>query len=101
MIDLVHLDQPVRAADDSEWTARILGRHDAPSHWIGWIEFRNVRDPDQAVHTDRETTQPNRDDLEYWATGLSMVYLEGALARALDAGRREPPASEPGLDARA
>jgi len=30
----------------------------------------------------RETTQPNRKTLDYWAQGLSKVYLQGALARA-------------------
>ena len=30
----------------------------------------------------RETTQPNRADALYWATGLTAVYLEGALDRA-------------------
>jgi hypothetical protein len=32
----------------------------------------------------RETTQPNLTDLEYWAQGLTPVYLEGALRRALE-----------------
>jgi hypothetical protein len=31
----------------------------------------------------RETTQPNRRDTDYWASGLTYVYLEGALHRAL------------------
>ena len=35
--------------------------------------------------TDRETTQPNLRALEYWATGLTPAYLEGALDRALEA----------------
>jgi hypothetical protein len=53
----------------------------------GWIEFDPVAEP-AGVHTrrtPRETTQPNRVDTEYWATGLTPVYLEGALARALSA----------------
>ena len=99
MIDLVHMDQPVRAQDRSEWMARILGRQDGPSHWVGWIEFRSTRPPMRVVHTDRETTQPNREDLVYWTTGLSMVYLEGALARARALGRAEAPDVMPGLDA--
>jgi hypothetical protein len=37
------------------------------------------------VRSGRETTQPNRTDTVYWATGLTPVYLEGALRRALDA----------------
>ena len=43
--------------------------------------------PDQwrfAASVRRETTQPNRTDAEYWATGLTRVYLEGALDRALN-----------------
>ena len=36
------------------------------------------------LRSPRETTQPNRTDAEYWATGLTDVYLEGALQRALD-----------------
>jgi hypothetical protein len=30
-----------------------------------------------------ETTQPNREALAYWASGLEPVYLEGALERAI------------------
>jgi hypothetical protein len=30
----------------------------------------------------KETSQPNRDAIEYWALGLEPIYLEGALARA-------------------
>jgi hypothetical protein len=49
--------------------------------WYGWLVFepegRGTR-----LRTDRETTQPERDDLVYWASGLEGIYLEGALARA-------------------
>jgi len=51
--------------------------------WEGWIEFIPV-DGGEPVRSPRETTQPNRTDTEYWATGLGGVYLEGALKRALD-----------------
>ena len=34
------------------------------------------------MRTQRETTQPNLADLEHWATGLTPVYLDGALRRA-------------------
>ena len=51
--------------------------------WDGWIEFAPV-DPDvDPVRTPRETVQPNRADLLYWAEGLTQIFLEGALARAL------------------
>ena len=35
-----------------------------------------------ALRTGRETTQPNRDAVANWASGLEPVYLEGAFARA-------------------
>jgi hypothetical protein len=34
------------------------------------------------LRTERETTQPDKAVLEYWATGLEPIYFEGALARA-------------------
>ena len=39
----------------------------------------------------RETTQPNRTDTEYWATGLTPVFLEGSLERTLDPLVMTPP----------
>jgi ATP-dependent Clp protease ATP-binding subunit ClpA len=35
------------------------------------------------VSTDRETTQPRRAFLDYWADGLTVTFLQGALSRAL------------------
>jgi hypothetical protein len=67
--------------------------------WEGWIEFTNA-DTGAVVRSGRETTQPSRDDVMYWATGLTRVYLEGALDRALAPERRiEPPVElEPAFD---
>src|SRR5262245_44150121 len=50
--------------------------------WQGWIEFLPL-DGSTPIRSGRETTQPNRIDVEYWATGLTTVYLQGALQRAL------------------
>jgi hypothetical protein len=50
--------------------------------WEGWVEFIPL-DGKPAIRSGRETTQPNRIDTQYWATGLGTVYLEGALQRAL------------------
>ena len=77
----------VVAADGTSYEARACGAPMAGSTWEGWIEFV-PRDGGRPVRSGRETTQPNRADTEYWATGLTPVYLEGALRRALDA----PPA---------
>jgi hypothetical protein len=49
--------------------------------WAAWIEFMPL-DGGRPLRSPRETTQPNRTDAEYWATGLTPVYLEGALQRA-------------------
>jgi hypothetical protein len=63
--------------------------------WQGWIEFVPVGSG-KAVRSPRETTQPNRADTLYWATGLTPVYLEGALHRALHPlPKREPPEPPP------
>ena len=48
--------------------------------WIGWLVFR--ADDGTEITTDRETTQPDRRAVEYWASGLEPVYLDGALSRA-------------------
>lgn len=66
---------------------RICGRPTS-TVWEGWIEFI---DPDaEVLRTPRETTQPDRRALEYWATGISPTYLEGAFVRAT--ARAEEPA---------
>lgn len=62
--------------------------------WEGWLEFHPV-DGSAPLRSNRETTQPNRVDTEYWATGLTPVYLEGALERALTPAVHVPPAPEP------
>lgn len=49
--------------------------------WQGWIEFIPLGGG-PPIRTARETTQPNRADAVYWASGLTAVYLEGALERA-------------------
>jgi hypothetical protein len=53
------------------------------SLWEGWLEFLPAgTDQRDAIRTGRETEQPKRTDLMYWAQGLTQVYLEGALQRA-------------------
>jgi hypothetical protein len=51
--------------------------------WQGWLEFLPL-DGSTPIRSGRETTQPNKTDVEYWATGLTTVYLQGALQRALN-----------------
>lgn len=75
-------DAIISDADGSRWAARACGRPGAGEMWDGWIEFVPVEPGRQPVRTPRETTQPSHDDLLYWASGLTPVYLKGALIRA-------------------
>ncbi len=78
----VEFAEPVVAKDGAAYTARACGGEADNGHWQGWLEFIPA-DGGSPVRSARETTQPNRQDTEYWATGLTPVYLEGALERAL------------------
>jgi len=79
----VLLEFPDAVASDTgtKYKARACGA-EMRSTWQGWIEFVPIADG-EPVRSSRETTQPNRQDTVYWATGLTPVYLEGALRRAL------------------
>jgi hypothetical protein len=94
----VEFTDAIRGEDGKRYMARACG---AESHgmWQGWIEFEPV-DGGAPIRSPRETTQPNRTDTEYWATGLREVYLEGALRRALNplTPRLQPPQRRPSFD---
>lgn len=80
----VTYNDPIAATDGTIFLARACGREMGDGRWEGWIEFEST-DGAEVLRSGRETTQPNRQDTAYWATGLTPVYLEGALTRA-----REP-----------
>jgi hypothetical protein len=77
------IETPLVTANGERHTIRIRGRVlDQTGIWEGWVEFTDSNG--RTVRTDRETTQPNRRDLIYWATGLSTAFYEGALERAIN-----------------
>ncbi len=76
--------------DGHGYSVQACGRPLNETVWEGWLEFL-PDDGTAALRTSRETTQPNRDDLAYWASGLELVYLEGALRRALRPQRAASP----------
>jgi hypothetical protein len=78
----VQFAAPVVAEDGTVYLAQVCGAPNADGRWEGWIEFLPVGGG-PALRSPRETTQPNRSVTAYWATGLTPVYLEGALDRAL------------------
>ena len=95
----VEFSDVVPGPDDRSYTARTCGAEMADGRWQGWLEFE-ATDGSGTYRSPRETTQPNRTDLAYWATGLTPVYLEGALMRTLRPApvRTAPAASIPTFD---
>src|SRR5712671_3789096 len=79
---LVKFDEPITDASGARFLAQALGRKREDGLWEGWLEFLATEEDVPAIDSGRETTQPNRADLEYWAQGLTLAYLQGALARA-------------------
>jgi hypothetical protein len=78
---LVRFTTPVRGDDGVLYRAQACGAPTGDGLWEGWIEFATA--DGKASRSPRETEQPSRDTLLYWAEGLSDTYLQGALARAL------------------
>jgi len=64
------------------YTVMARGEKRPPGTWEGWLEFHPVDRANAVLLTARETTQPDRGALEYWASGLEPLYFEGAFDRA-------------------
>jgi len=79
---LVQFDEPQRAADGRYFVPQVWGRRTEDGIWEAWIEFHPA-EGGEPVRTARETEQLTRGDLRYWAAGLTRVYLQDALDRAL------------------
>jgi hypothetical protein len=79
---LVEFENTWAGPDGKAYEARVCGREREDGLWEGWLEFQPL-DGEPALATERETTQPNRADALYWATGLTFGYVEGALNRLL------------------
>ena len=78
---LVEFADVIAGANGASYLARACGAEVENGHWHGWLEFID-RSTGEVLRSGRETTQPNRVDTVYWATGLTPIYLEGALNRA-------------------
>lgn len=73
---------PVTDAWGIRYRVRVEGERNPLGTWDGWLVFEPEVGTGPVLRTGRETTQPERDDLVYWASGLEPVYLDGALGRA-------------------
>lgn len=78
---LVEFTEMVADEGGNNYTARACGSEMPDGRWQGWVEFV-PSGQGEPLRTSRETTQPNHTDVAYWATGLTPIYLEGALRRA-------------------
>jgi hypothetical protein len=78
---LVRFTDRITAEDGTSYLAQACGGIADDGLWEGWIEFTSLSGA--SVRTPRETEQPNRVTLVYWAEGLTVAYLQGALRRAI------------------
>ena len=62
--------------------ALVMARERNDGSWEGWIEFVPPDEESRRYATPIETRQHDRVTMERWATGLTAVYADGALARA-------------------
>jgi hypothetical protein len=81
MAEVIRLFEDPILVDGVPYAVQVAARPDGHL-WEGWIEFI-APDGSDARRTPRETTQPDRDAIVYWATGLSPTYLEGAFERTI------------------
>jgi hypothetical protein len=81
MAEMVHeFTHDVAGEDGRRYRARAFGEEQGHL-WKAWLEFTPA-DGGETLRTDSETSQPNRDAVVYWASGIEQVYLQGALSRA-------------------
>ncbi|HTM03021.1 MAG TPA: hypothetical protein VL173_05935 [Vicinamibacterales bacterium] len=80
---LKSFDDPV-SNQGRRFHARAVGRQAPDGMWDGWLEFEPLDARTDVIVGPIESRQPEAHDLAYWATGLTPVFLEGALNRALN-----------------
>ena len=81
MPDVVREFEQVFVDGADRYRARVVAAPHKGTTWQGWIEFIPI-DSGTSCRTDRETTQPDRAAVVYWAEGLEPLYLDGAFDRA-------------------
>ncbi len=69
----------VKSEDGTTYIVRVYGQERSDGTWEGWLEFHPTEKRKSVLRTEQETSQPNRIAIEYWASGLEPIYLEGGL----------------------
>jgi len=82
-MELIHeYEARFRDGEGTLYLMRAYGQERPDGTWAGWLEFVPALGDGKPLTTGQETSQPNREALAYWASGLEPVYFEGAFARA-------------------
>ena len=82
MMELIHEHSAiVKTPDGERFVPRTYAEQQPDGIWFGWLEFEPV-DGGPVLRTSRETSQPSRSAVAYWAEGLEPLYFEGAFERA-------------------
>ena len=71
----------VGGIDDSAYVSESWASEMGDGRWEAWILFVPIS-TGRARRTDRETIQTNRAGIQYWASGVTSIYLQGAFARS-------------------
>ncbi len=90
---LQEFERQLTGSDGERYAILLYGRSRPEDTWQGWLVFVRQRD-NRRFATPVETTQPNAEAIIYWSSGLTDVYFERALQRAMapEAAAPSPPA---------
>src|SRR2546426_576321 len=66
---LAELPEYSTARDGKRYLVRVWGGPRPAGTWAGWLEFVSL-DGTEIKRTGQETSQPDRDKVLYWTTGL-------------------------------
>jgi hypothetical protein len=82
MAELIHVFHTPVSHGGRRWAVEAWGEGRQDGLWEAWLVF-TAADGTPSLATERETTQSNRQAVEYWVCGLAPTYLEGAFQRAI------------------
>jgi hypothetical protein len=81
MSEIVHEFSEPFSDESRRFRVQAIGSMRSDGTWSGLLRFIDLASG-QTFDTSQETSQPTREALQYWASGIEPVYLEGALKRA-------------------